>query len=142
MTDLQHKRKQRRKITGEDFTPTSLVLEMLAKLPEEIWQDPNKTFLDNSAGNGNFLIEILRKKLVYGHPTIQALSTIYGTELMDDNVEEMKERLFSILPSLSQEDTEKAKQILNTNIICTDAFKWNYENWKPLELNSKIKPLF
>jgi len=143
MTELEHKRKLRRKSTAEDFTPTELVNEMLNKLPEDVWMDPNKTFLDNSAGNGNFLIEILRKKIANKHNPIQALSTIYGTELMADNVEEMKQRLLNELPNLNKTDLIKAKQIIDNNIICTDAFKWDYENWKPLESDKpNIKPLF
>ena len=53
MTELQIKRKERRTQTAEDFTPEPLINEMLDKLPQEVWSDPSKTFLDNSAGNGN-----------------------------------------------------------------------------------------
>ena len=101
MTELEKKRKERRKKTAEDFTPDPLVQEMLDKLPQEVWTDPSKTFLDNSAGNGNFLVAILRRKLAAGHPPLQALSTIYGVELMPDNVEEMKDRLLVELPTLT-----------------------------------------
>lgn len=51
---IEHKRKARRKQTAEEFTPLSLVNEMLDKLPPEVFQDPSKTFCDNSAGQ-NFL---------------------------------------------------------------------------------------
>ena len=61
MTHLEVKRKQRRKETAEDFTPEPLVNEMLDKLPQEVWSDQSKTFLDNSAGNGNFLVAILQR---------------------------------------------------------------------------------
>lgn len=30
-------------------------------------------------------------------------------------------------------DMDKINSILNSNIICTDFFKWDYENWKPIE---------
>ena len=75
MTELQQKRKERRKETAEDFTPEALVNEMLDKLPPEVWDNPQKTFLDNSAGNGNFLVAILERKLQHGHDPLQALST-------------------------------------------------------------------
>ena len=39
MTELENKRKQRRKDTAEDFTPELLVNEMLDKLPQEVWSD-------------------------------------------------------------------------------------------------------
>lgn len=141
MTELEHKRKARRKITAEDFTPPALVSEMLDKLPPEVWSDSTKTFLDNSAGNGNFLIEVLRRKLALNHPPLQALSTIYGVELMADNVEEMKQRLLDALPDL--DDTQKAQaiEIINHNIVCHDALTWDYDNWKA-PANPKAKSLF
>ena len=87
---LEEKRKNRVKITAECFTPPDLVCEMLDKLLQELWDDPTKSFLDNSAGNGNFLVQILERKLKQGHKPLQALSTIFGIELLPDNVEEMK----------------------------------------------------
>jgi hypothetical protein len=139
MTELQNKRKQRRKETAEEFTPKPLVNEMLDKLPQEVWNDPNKTFLDNSAGNGNFLVVILQRKLALGHDPLTALSTIFGVELMEDNVEEMKTRLLNELPSNT--DFKKAKQIIDHNIVCCDALKFDYDKWKPIN-SSKAKPLF
>ena len=144
MTDLEHKRKARRKETAEDFTPLPLVNEMLDKLPPEVWEDPNKTFLDNSAGNGNFLIEILKRKLSLGHDPIQAISSIYGVELMQDNVDEMKQRLLEvILEALGEHKNDlisEVNEILNHNIVCHDALTWDYENWvSPIK---KSKNLF
>ena len=137
MTAIEHKRKLRRKVTAEDFTPPALVNEMLDKLPLEVWSDLSKTFLDNSAGNGNFLIEVLRRKLVLNHPPLQALSTVYGVELMPDNVEEMKQRLLDLLPPLSDDDLLKAKDIIDHNIIAHDALTWDYENWRSTKHKSK-----
>lgn len=145
MTELQSIRQSRRKITAEDFTPIPLVDEMLDKLPSDIWSDPTKTFLDNSAGNGNFLVQVLDRKLSYNHPPLQALSTIYGVELMADNVEEMHGRMLDVLlehhPDLTGDQIQEAIGILNHNIVCHDALTWDYENWrKPRTL--KGKPLF
>ena len=145
MTELEYKRKARRKQTAEDFTPIPLVDEMLDKLPPEVWTDPSKTFLDNSAGNGNFLVRVLARKLEAGHPPLQALASVYGVELMADNVEEMRGRMLQVLlehhPDL--DDTQKAEAIgiLNYNIVCHDALTWDYENWKA-PANPKAKSLF
>ena len=49
---------------GEVFTPRSLVKDMLDKLPTEVWFDKNKTWLEPSFGNGNFLIEIIRRLMI------------------------------------------------------------------------------
>lgn len=141
MTELEHNRKLRKKQTAEDFTPRPLIDEMLNKLPPEVWSDPSKTFLDNSAGNGNFLVAILQRKLSLGHPPLQALSTIYGVELMEDNVEEMKDRLLIELPSLTPEEAKKARKIINHNIVCCDALKFDYDKWKPINTPKAI-PLF
>ena len=137
MTELEHKRKQRHKQTGEEMTPPELVCEMLDKLPQEVWDDPTKIFLDNSAGEGAFLVEILRRKLSLHHPPLQALNTIYGVELMPDNVEEMKQRLLDLLPPLSDDDLLKAKDIIDHNIIAHDALTWDYENWRSTKHKSK-----
>ena len=140
MTELEHKRKARKKITAEDFTPLTLVDEMLDKLPSEVWS-PEKTFIDNSAGNGNFLVRVLSRKLSSGHNPLQALSTIYGVELMSDNVEEMKQRLLDTLPELDDTQKQQAIDIINHNIVCHDALTWDYENWRKPK-RSKAKPLF
>jgi len=143
MTELQKKRQERKKQTAEDFTPDFLVQEMLDKLPPESWSDVSKTFLDNSAGNGNFLVAVLQRKLDHGHDPLQALSTIYGVELMYDNVEEMHHRMYSIVKDLlhTQEDKDKAFKIIKENLVCHDALTWDYENWRSTT-PAKAKPLF
>lgn len=129
--ELEERRKARRKISAEDFTPIELVNEMLDKLPAEVWTDPQKTFLDNSAGNGNFLVAVLQRKLDHGHDPLQALSTIYGVELMYDNVEEMHHRMFDIVKPYLKSDAEeiRAWEILHHNCVVHDALTWDYDNW-------------
>jgi hypothetical protein len=143
MTELHQKRIERKKETAEDFTPEPLVNEMIDKLPQEVWTDPSKTFLDNSAGNGNFLVAVLQRKLDHGHDPIQALSTIYGVELMHDNVEELHHRMYTIVKDLlvTQEHKDKALEIIKENIVCHDALTFDYENWCPPN-NHHSKPLF
>ena len=141
MTELEQKRKLRRKETAECFTPPELVNEMLDKLPFEIWDDPFKSFCDPSGGSGNFVIEVLKRKLAKGHTPIQALSTIYSVELMPDNVEEMKQRLFDLLLELDDTQKQQAIDIINHNIVCADALTFNYEKWEKPK-NIKAKQLF
>ena len=140
MTELEHKRKQRRKSTGEDFTPHELVCEMLDKLPIDVWE-PEKLWIDPSGGNGNFVIEILKRKLIKGHNPLQALSTIFSVELQSDNVEEMKSRLFDLLLELDDTQKQQAIDIINHNIVCADALTFNYEKWEKPK-NIKAKQLF
>ena len=94
--DKTKKRVERHDDTQEDFTPIGVVNSMLDQYPQEAFKEMKKTFIDYSAGNGNFLVEILDRKLDNSKnvdDAIEALKSIYGVELMADNVEECRERL-------------------------------------------------
>ena len=119
-------RKAREKITAEVFTPNGLVNEMLGELPIELWQDPSKTFLDDSAGNGQFLIWVLLRKIQDGQDPTEALKTIFGVELMPDNVAECRERLLSIV-KLWLPITKEHEAIVKKNIVCHDALTYDYK---------------
>jgi type I restriction-modification system DNA methylase subunit len=104
--------------TGEVFTPTELVREMLEQLPISQFQDPAKTFLDNSCGDGQFLGEVLIRKMENGSTFEEALSTIYGVDLMKDNVELCRERLLC--------GQEQFRHIVERNIVCNNALTYDY----------------
>jgi len=110
--------KARVKATGEIFTPTPLVQEILDRLPIEQFTDPSKTFLDPSCGDGQFLGEVLIFKMENGSTFEQALSTIYGVDLMIDNVDLCRERLLC--------GREDLRHIVEKNIQCRDALKYGY----------------
>jgi type I restriction-modification system DNA methylase subunit len=112
------KENDRVKKTGEIFTPTELVDEILDKLDPELFKDPTKTFLDPTCGNGQFLVEVLIRKIANGIPIDIALSMIYGVELMQDNVNLTIERL-----SLGN---SYLKKIVKRNIKCADALEFDY----------------
>ncbi len=106
------------KATGEVFTPTELVREMLEQIPIDQFTDPDKTFLDNSCGDGQFLGEVLIRKMENGSTFEQALSTIYGVDLMPDNVDECRKRLLCGQTHL--------QHIVERNIVCHDALTYDY----------------
>ena len=106
------------KATGEVFTPTPLVQEMLEQIPIGQFTDPTKTFLDPSCGDGQFLGEVLIRKMEYGSTFEQALSTIYGVDLMQDNVNLCRERLLCGRTDLVH--------IVERNIVCHDALTYDY----------------
>ena len=108
------------KATGEVFTPTELVREMLGQIPIEQFTDPSKTFLDNSCGDGQFLSEVLIRKMENGSTFEQALSTTYGVDLMQDNVDLCRERL------LCGSTDPELIAIVENNIVCADALKYHY----------------
>lgn len=128
--------KLRVKATGEVFTPTPLVQEMLAQLSPELFTDPSKTFLDNSCGDGQFLSEVLIRKLeslgkeeITENEFKQALGTIYGVDLMIDNVDLCRERLLC--------GREDLRHIVEQNIYQADALKkFSYE-FKPISNTRK-----
>jgi type I restriction-modification system DNA methylase subunit len=110
--------KLRVKATGEVFTPTELVREILEQIPSDQFTDPAKTFLDNSCGDGQFLGEVLIRKMENGSTFEQALSTIYGVDLMPDNVDECRKRLLCGQTYL--------QHIVERNIVCHDALTYDY----------------
>lgn len=84
---------------GEVFTPKKIV-DLMLDQPEIIAKinDLKATFLEPSAGEGAFLIELLSRKMRvalkqsknardYGINCLIALSSLYGIELLEDNVE-------------------------------------------------------
>jgi hypothetical protein len=74
--------------------------------------------LDNSCGDGQFLSEVLIRKLENGSTFEQALSTIYGVDLMPDNVKLCQDRLLC--------GQEQYRHIVEQNIVCADALRYHY----------------
>ena len=107
------------KSTAEVFTPTELVQKCLDDLPDQtVFSDHTKTFLDNSCGDGQFLSEVLIRKLENGIDFERALSTIYGVDLMQDNVKLCQDRLLC--------GREDLRHIVEQNIVCADALTYHY----------------
>lgn len=122
--------KLRIKETAEVFTPTKLIMQYLNNLEKErpeLFFDYQKTFLDNSCGDGQFLSEVVIRKMEKSGCTLeQALSTTYGVELMEDNVKLCKQRLAGPNP------TQEIIDILDKNIVCADALKYDYSFGEPV----------
>ena len=118
--------KLRIKATGEVFTPTWLVMSILDTIESKnpaAFSDPTNTFCDPTCGDGQFLGEVLIRKLQKGIDFEIALSTIYGVDIMPDNIKLCRERLLCI-------DTPSTRQIVNLNIVCeaglTDPNAYNF----------------
>ena len=109
------------KATGEVFTPLGVITKKLNDLENydpTLFRDPSKTFLEPSCGDGNFLSEVLIRKIENGITFEQALSTIYGVDLMQDNVDLCRERLLC--------GQEHLRHIVEQNIVCADALRYHY----------------
>lgn len=110
--------RNRTKATQEVFTPTESVMRLIGTHDQEVYQDPEQTFLDNSCGDGQFLSEILIRKMELGVDFEQALSTLYGVDLMPDNVKLCQDRLLC--------GQEKYRHIVENNIVCANGLEYHY----------------
>lgn len=117
----------RTKQTAEVFTPTKLVQKILDNMNQELFENPEKTFLDNSCGDGQILSEVVIRKMERSGCSLeQALSTTYGVDLMSDNIELCRKRLMGPNP------TESIIKIINNNIQCADALEYDYSFGQPV----------
>ena len=117
------------KATSEVFTPTPLVQKLLNDCVnlDDIVDD----FLDPSCGDGQILTEILIRKLervqkdrpITDSDFEQALKTIYGVDLMQDNVDLCRERLLC--------GQEQFRHIVEQNIQCQNALTYGF-TFKPM----------
>jgi hypothetical protein len=131
------KSKQRVADHGEVFTPEWMVEDMLDLVKVESERIDSR-FLEPACGSGNFLVPTLKRKLStvqikYGksdfekvHYSMLALMSLYGIELLLDNVEECRENLLSELVQFLRledhaEEALAAQKILIANIVHGDA---------------------
>ncbi len=135
---------------GEVYTDKREVNAMLDLVKQETKRIESR-FLEPACGTGNFLAEVLDRKLRvvenrYGKSQLEyerysfiAVSSIYGIDILEDNVVECRKRLFDIFnkhySNLYKEECPDAiKYILERNIIWGDALTLNTicENIKPI----------
>lgn len=123
---------------GEVYTNDREIEAMLGLIPPEMLE-VNKTFLEPTCGTGNFLDAILKKKLTkirniylvseleYKKQIVMIFCSLYGIDILNDNVEETRNRLLLTAKieyckvTGNQMDNELAKNIsfvLLKNIIC------------------------
>lgn len=137
----QIKSKKRVAKHGEVFTAEREVKAMCDLVAQECDRIDSR-FLEPACGNGNFLAEILTRKLTtvkklyksnpydYERYSVLAISSVYGVDIMQDNVFECRERLFKLWDkeyksvckkAISDETREAVKYMLSKNILCGNA---------------------
>lgn len=137
----QIKSKQRVRENGEVFTNEREVKAMCDLVKTETERIDSR-FLEPACGDGNFLAEILTRKLDivkkkykknpidYEKNAILALSSMYGVDILFDNVVACRNRLFDIWnkeykavckKDCNEETRNSAKFILSKNIVCGNA---------------------
>jgi len=133
--------KQRIAQYGEVLTPTRIVDAMLDLVKQETERIDSR-FLEPACGTGNFLAESLHRKLQvvesrycrsqleYERYAVLAISSLYGIELLEDNVAECRQRLFDVFDAAytrlfnakaKEPCREATRYILGRNIIHGDA---------------------
>tara|TARA_E500000178_G_C16785767_1_gene645712 strand:- start:48 stop:698 length:651 start_codon:yes stop_codon:yes gene_type:complete len=149
------KSKQRKVDFGEVNTNTDIVSKMIDLVNIE-FQKLDSKFLEPACGDGNFLCEVLNRKMEfvkskhanqqidYEKFSIQACSSVYGIELLDDNVLSARSRLNEIFNShysknfneLNESVIKSVKKIFELNIVQGDAlsFKCGEKLDKPIVL--------
>ncbi len=143
----QIKSKERVSQHGEVFTAEREVNAMLDLVAQETERIESR-FLEPACGDGNFLIEILRRKLAvcrrrveakqytqlqYERNAVLAVSSIYGIELLQDNAEACRKRLFRYFcgqyeelfgDKCKQQCRDAVEYLLQKNIIMGDALTY------------------
>ena len=149
----QVKSKQRVTDHGEVFTSEREVNAMLDLVKQET-ERIDARFLEPACGNGNFLAEVLRRKLTvvesmykrnqldFERYAILAISNIYGVDILEDNAQECRERLYDIFnqrytkiyrESCKESCRNSVRFLLRRNILWGDALDFtNPETKAPI----------
>jgi hypothetical protein len=140
--------KQRVADHGEVFTPAWMVEAMLDLVREETERIDSR-FLEPACGSGNFLVQVLRRKLAavelrFGrsdfekrHYALLGLMCIYGIELLRDNIGECRDNLLEIFAEYlgigATEDLYRAaSNVLSLNLIHGDALTMRTTHDEPI----------
>ena len=105
------------KATGEVFTPMELCEDMVNDIDESILMNPSSTFLDNSAGSGNFLIALQNRLKQYHSLSHINDNMLYAVEMMEDNHKELCDRL-----GVPQD---------HPHFVCCNALEYDYSFGEP-----------
>lgn len=108
----------RLKKTAEVFTPTWLVIDVIKNLGIDKFKK-GETILDPACGDGQFLVPAKWIKVIhFGMSEEEALSEIYGVDIMPDNISLCIKRLSN--------GNDNLLKILKRNIVCTNSLTYNY----------------
>src|SRR3954464_14498773 len=142
------KSKQRIADHGEVFTPDWMVEAML-KLVKDETERIDSRFLEPACGSGNFLVQILQRKLAavelkFGksdferrHYALLALMCTYGIELLADNIAECRANMLELFADyLNLQDTDDfyvaASYVLSQNLVHGDALTMLTDEDQPI----------
>jgi hypothetical protein len=133
---------------GEVFTPPWMVTAMLDLVKGETERLDSRC-LEPACGSGNFLVEILRRKLAavelkYGKSefdrqaySLLALMCTYGIELLPDNIAECRANMLDVLAEHlgldeASDAYRAASYVLSQNLVHGDALRMQTADGQPL----------
>ncbi|MDO4296799.1 MAG: SAM-dependent DNA methyltransferase [bacterium] len=152
MEKQQVKSRQRVADHGEVFTAEREVKAMCDLVKQETERIESR-FLEPACGNGNFLAEVLRRKLAvvksryekspfdYERYSVLAMTSLYGIDILEDNAKECRQRLFEIWnkeytnnakTQANEQCREAVRFILHKNILCGDALTMLQADGSPI----------
>ena len=109
---------ERIKETQEVFTPPDLVDSMVNDIPEDVLKNPESTFIDPSAGSGNFLVGLKKKLMEYHDEHHIVNNMLYAIEIMPDNHKELCARI--------------GVRSNHHHYVCADALEYDYSFGEPI----------
>lgn len=152
MAEQQVKSRQRVADHGEVFTAEREVKAMCDLVKQETERIESR-FLEPACGNGNFLAEVLSRKLAvvksrygkspfdYERYSVLAMTSLYGVDILEDNAEECRQRLFDIWDKeytanakaqANEQCREAVRFILRKNVLCGDALTMLQTDGSPI----------
>lgn len=150
--ERQVKSKQRVSDFGEVYTAHRQVSDMLDLIPARV-TGIDTTYLEPACGNGNFIIEILRRKFAlitakdpwtYSILVLRCVASVYGVDIQHDNtletvdrivtsVEKAYEKVFHRLPDAVM--TNAVRKIASRNIVWGNTLTGETGNGEPLSFH-------
>lgn len=145
----QIKSRQRVADFGEVYTAHRQISDMLDLIPDDA-AGISATYLEPACGNGNFIVEILKRKFsiittrdpwLYSIQQLRCVSSVYGVDIQKDNTLETVERIvractkayvnvFHCQPNSYM--TEAIRNVASRNIVCGDTLTTSMSDGSPL----------
>ena len=153
--ELQVKSIERVEKHGEVFTSQKEVIAMCDLVKQETERIESR-FLEPACGTGNFLAEVLKRKLEkvtkrykrsqleFEKYSLTALMSLYGVDILSDNVKECQDRLFDIWyknyhalygNGVDLDCIKSAKFVLKMNILAGDALTMEMLDGRPIKFS-------
>lgn len=131
------KSKERVSDFGEVFTPPNIVNDMIKLIPDSCWENSSYIVFEPTCGNGNFVVQIVEKKIECGLTIEQAINTTFALDIQQDNIDECRKRVYEICLK-NESNKNKLKRccciIVNNIKVTKDSLEFmkngQFNDWK------------